>query len=130
MPGNTRRKPTREQKIREEQQSQWAKEIGQRIKDALQENKGGDGDLATTQRELSDRLGVTERLVGSWASGERIPWTHQSGLSEHLGRSRRWIMYGDDPPEGSKQDIIIEKLDEILSLLNGHALDGKTRLKR
>ena len=117
MPGNTRRRPTKEQKELKAQQSEWAKEIGQRIKDALNENKS-DPALASTQRELAIRMGVTERLVQSWASGDRIPWTHQAGLSEHLGRSREWIMYGDNPPDKDKQDEIIEKLDQILACLD------------
>lgn len=123
MPGNTKRRLTKEQREARRQQSEWAKQVGQRIRDALNENKGEETDLAKTQRELSIKLGVTERLVSSWVAGDAMPWRHQAALSEHLGRTREWIMYGDNPPDADKQDQIISKLDEILEVLK----DGKRR---
>jgi transcriptional regulator with XRE-family HTH domain len=94
-----------------------AKEIGERIQLARRESGG------MTQRELADLLGVTERSVAAYEAGDVIPYRFIRKLEEVLSRPATWLLYGEEGENGAttassaKQDEIIQKLDQIITLL-------------
>lgn len=49
-----------------------------------------------TQRQLGDKIGVTERSVAGWEGGERIPFAHIPKLAQILKRPEDWILHGDE----------------------------------
>lgn len=74
--------------------SDKGREIGQRIADARHE-AGGMG-----QRELGELVGVTERSIQAWESGEVIPYRYLRDLESALGRPAAWFLHGEDAVVG------------------------------
>lgn len=96
-----------------------AREIGQRIALARKETGG------MTQEELADLVGVTQRSVQLWESGDTIPYKRLSRIAEVLGRPVGWFLHGHDEEEDDERLSRLEtqvseataKLDKLLELL-------------
>lgn len=83
-----------------------AREIGARIALARKETGG------MAQRELGELIGVSERSVAAYETGEVIPYRFMVAIGTALGVDPAWIMHGDDA-----NDVRDEQLDEVLKLL-------------
>ena len=91
-----------------------AEEVGKRIKQARLENDG------MKQRELADLLGVSERSVIAYESGEVIPYRFMRDLERLLGKSAAWILHGETgPPEDAVLASILEELRELRREVQG-----------
>jgi transcriptional regulator with XRE-family HTH domain len=66
--------------------------IGQRIAQARRE-------AGLTQEELARLIGVTTRSVQGYEAGNVIPFRHLSKLEGATGKSRGWLLYGDEDSE-------------------------------
>lgn len=66
--------------------------IGRRIAQARRE-------AGLTQEELGRLIGVTTRSVQGYEAGNVIPFRHLSKLESATGKSRGWLLYGDDDSE-------------------------------
>lgn len=84
-----------------------AKEIGRRIKQARLEAGG------MTQRELGDLLGVTERSVAAYETGEVVPYRFLRDLERVLGAEAAWILHGEEATRTQEA----RQLDEVMTLL-------------
>lgn len=98
-----------------------AKEIGDRITLARHEAGG------MAQRELAELLGVTERSVAAYESGDVIPYRFMRQLESALGKPAAWFLYGEDAirPTEDRLDEVMAKLDEILGYVK-----PRTRARR
>ena len=47
------------------------------------------------QREIADRVGVTERAYQAWEAGGGIAWDNLQALANALGVSDEYLIYGD-----------------------------------
>jgi transcriptional regulator with XRE-family HTH domain len=63
--------------------------IGRRIAQARRE-------AGLTQEELGQLIGVTTRSVQGYEAGNVIPFRHLRKLENATGKSRGWLLYGDD----------------------------------
>lgn len=88
---------------RSEEENQYALEVARRIAQARKEADG------MTQRELADLLGVTERSVAAYESGEVIPYRFMRDLERFLNRPVGWFLHGD-ASVGSEHDQQFEIL--------------------
>lgn len=98
------------------QEQARAAEIGARIALARREADG------MTQRELADLLGVTERSVAAYESGEVIPYRFMRQLEQLLNRPANWLLYGEQPSDGDgdlRQEFADLKasVDELIALM-------------
>lgn len=84
-----------------------AKEIGRRVKQARKEAGG------MTQRELGDLLGVTERSVAAYETGEVVPYRFLRDLERILGVEAAWILHGDEAVRTQES----RQLDEMMVML-------------
>lgn len=82
-------------------------QIGERIKQARLEADG------MKQRELADLLGVSERSVIAYESGEVIPYRFIRKIEDVTGKSAAWILHGDRAGDGG----VPEELQAQLSLI-------------
>lgn len=73
-----------------EAEKEKAKEVGARILLARKEAGG------MTQRELADLLGVVERSMHAYESGEVLPYRHLPRLEQIFGRSVSWFLHGEE----------------------------------
>lgn len=85
---------------RSDKQQLRSKEIGERIAQARREADG------MTQRELADLLGVTERSVAAYESGDVIPYRFMRQLEEILQMSASWFLYGEEATGGDPKEIL------------------------
>lgn len=89
-----------------------AQQIGKRITQARLETGG------MTQKELGELLGVTERSVSAYETGEVVPYARMERLSEILGRPIPWFLYGQSAiPDESEIAQLRREFREIASLL-------------
>jgi transcriptional regulator with XRE-family HTH domain len=80
---------------------------------------------AVTYREISDAVGVTERQVQRWFSGEsEVNGTNIKALAAFLGSTPDYIEYGvlkrerpDSQPQASQLDRIEARLNELIERL-------------
>jgi transcriptional regulator with XRE-family HTH domain len=79
------------------------KEIGKRI--ILARNE-----LGMRQVELAELLGVAERTMQAYESGEVVPYRRLKELERVLNRPMAWFLHGDAAEE--KRDV---QLDELRS---------------
>jgi transcriptional regulator with XRE-family HTH domain len=86
---------------------QKAKEIGRRIQQARQEAGG------MTQRELGDLLGVTERSVAAYESGQVVPYRFLRELENILNVEAAWILHGEEAMRTQES----RQMDEMLVML-------------
>ena len=93
--------------------SSRAEAIGSRIREARLEAGG------MKQRELADLLGVSERSVVAYESGEVIPYRFMRDLERALGKSAAWILHGEEavPNEAELISEIKNLRREISALL-------------
>ena len=87
-----------------------AAEIGERIKQARLEQGG------MKQRELADLLGVSERSVIAYESGEVIPYRFMRDLERALGKPSSWILHGDNTPVDTVSELR-EEMSELTGLV-------------
>ena len=73
--------------------------IGARIREARLESGG------MKQRELADLLGVSERSVVAYESGEVIPYRFMRDLERALGKSAAWILHGEEAVQNETELI-------------------------
>jgi transcriptional regulator with XRE-family HTH domain len=71
--------------------------IGRRIAQARRE-------AGLTQEELGQLIGVTTRSVQGYEAGNVIPFRHLRKLESATGKSRGWLLYGDEG-SGSVGDV-------------------------
>ena len=97
-----------------------AVEIGQRIVLARRELGG------MKQEELADLIGVSQRSMQAYESGEVVPYRKMKDLERVLRRPMAWLLHGDAAVESRDEQLaaIEHKLDLVLSLLGARALDG------
>ena len=90
-----------------------AKEIGRRITQARQEAGG------MTQRELGELIGVSERNIAAYETGEVTPYRFLRKLEEVLGRSAAWILHGEDAPVAKDKQIVesLGRIEDQLTLI-------------
>ena len=67
-----------------------------------------------TQRELGDLLGVSERSVAAYESGEVIPYRFIKRLEEVLGKPAEWILHGTESLD--RDQTLMEILDQLKAL--------------
>jgi transcriptional regulator with XRE-family HTH domain len=91
-------------------------EVGARIEQARKESGG------LTQRELAERLGVSERSVQAYESGEVVPYRFIRQLEELLGRPAEWILHGVEPRD-DPSNAVAELRQHIDSRLDKLELD-------
>lgn len=89
-------------------QQEHAVEVGRRIAQARREADG----TGMTQRELADLLGVSERSVAAYESGDVIPYRFMRDLEHYLGKPAAWLLHGTE----SRGDILEEILSELRAL--------------
>ena len=101
MPG---KKPVTVWDRRTEEENQYALEVAKRVQKARREAEG------MTQRELADLLGVTERSVAAYESGEVIPYRFMRDLERYLGKPVGWFLHGDNhaPAEQGYNQLLEE----------------------
>jgi transcriptional regulator with XRE-family HTH domain len=90
--------------------SKFATGVGDRIKQARLEAGG------MKQRELADLLGVSERSVIAYESGQVVPYRFIRQIEEATGKSAAWMLHGDGVSgNGFKeiQDQMATILDQI-----------------
>jgi len=93
------------------------KEIGTRIRDALEARNGGN------QSEMARHVGVSPQAVQKWIAGESVPRGRNLRLaSEFLGVSEPYILFGSDAEApGMRQVVALGDDEELL---------GTVRIKR
>lgn len=88
-----------------------AKAIGERLKRARLE-------AGLNQRELAERLEVSERSISAYENGDVVPWRHMRPLEDVLECSKSWILHGNEAQhksrEGSPQSADLEARVEAL----------------
>lgn len=94
-------------RTREGDADNHAVEVGRRIAQARKEFDG----KGMKQRELADLLGVSERSVAAYESGEVIPYRFIRELEQYLGRPAAWILHGTNVVDRDEQ--MFEILREI-----------------
>lgn len=96
-----------------------AVQIGQRIVLARQELGG------MKQEELAELVGVSQRSMQAYESGEVIPYRKMRDLERVLQRPMAWLLHGDRAVESRDEqlDRIERKLDAILAAF-GAGTDG------
>ena len=93
---------------RSPEENQYALEVGKRLAQARREADG------MTQRELSDLLGVTERSVAAYESGEVSPYRFMRDLEKYLNRPVGWFLHGDAAVEERQQfDVLLEEIRSL-----------------
>lgn len=90
-------------------------EIGQRIVAARLELGG------MKQEELAELIGVSQRSMQAYESGEVIPYRKMKDLERVLQRPMAWIIHGDEAVVGKDEQLarIESKLDELLDISRG-----------
>lgn len=99
--------------MKDKQDHKRAREIGRRIAQARQEAGG------MTQRELGELIGVTDRSIMAYESGDVIPFRFLRQIEDATGRSAGWILHGDayrEVPTTEHMDIQREMLDELRAI--------------
>ena len=89
-------------------------EIGARIAEARAEAGG------MTQRELGELIGVSERSIHAYETGEVIPYRQLRDLERALGKDAAWLLHGEEA-----YDARDKQFDEILKRLE--AVEGALR---
>ncbi len=95
---------------RSEEENRYALEVARRIAQARKEADG------MTQRELADLLGVTERSVAAYESGEVIPYRFMRDLEKYLNRPAGWFLHGDSALESEQHqqfDVLLAELKRL-----------------
>jgi transcriptional regulator with XRE-family HTH domain len=95
---------------RSEEENQYALEVAKRIATARKEAEG------MTQRELADLLGVTERSVAAYESGEVIPYRFMRDLEKFLNRPAGWFLHGDqavDSEHDQQFEILLAEIKKL-----------------
>lgn len=90
-------------------------EVGKRIRKALRDN-------AMLQMELAEKLGVSDRTVGAWVSGEWYPeGANLRNLAKVLKVSSGWIMSGDDDLEELRESVrnLSRRVEDLERRLDG-----------
>ena len=90
-----------------------AQQIGRRIRQARLDKYG------MTQKQLADALGVSERSVSAYETGEVIPYHHMERLEVILEKPVTWFLHGADaaPAPGSELEAIREELHTLAELV-------------
>ena len=96
-----------------------AVEVGRRIAQARKEVNG----RGMTQRELADLLGVSERSVAAYETGEVIPYRFMKDLERVLDRPVAWFLHGAEVVDRDEQ------LVEVLTQLRALRADVRRLLK-
>ena len=96
---------------RSDEENQYAQEIGKRV--ALARHEAD----AMTQRELADLLGVTERSVAAYESGEVIPYRYVRDLERFLNKPAGWFLHGDDVEQDRQYDVLLEEIRQLRAAL-------------
>ena len=92
-----------------------AQEIGRRIGLARRETGG------MTQVQLAELLNVSARSVQDYEHGITVPWRHFDRLEQITGKSLRWFLHGDDPPQvivDESHDLATRRHDELTRRLD------------
>ena len=106
---------------RSEIENEYALEVAKRISQARREADG------MTQRELADLLGVTERSVAAYESGEVIPYRFMRDLEKFLNRPVGWFLHGDnalDTEHDQQFEILLAEIKKLRTELK-RALESK-----
>jgi transcriptional regulator with XRE-family HTH domain len=95
---------------RSDEENEYATEVSKRIAQARKEAEG------MTQRELADLLGVTERSVAAYESGEVIPYRFMRDLEKFLNRPAGWFLHGDGAISTEHDDQLAILIEEVKKL--------------
>ena len=77
------------------------------------------------QTELAERLGVSERTITSWESGETRPaWPNLERLAEELEVSIDWLLRDEEGDTGPK----LEELSDMVRVLADEMVKHDERL--
>jgi transcriptional regulator with XRE-family HTH domain len=87
-----------------------AKAVGRRIALARKEAGG------MTQRDLADRLQVTQRTVVAYEAGQVVPFKHLDKIETAVSKPTGWLLYGDEALPNPT--AILDKLDSVSVLLS------------
>lgn len=87
-----------------------ASSVGQRIKQARRE-------AGLTQAELAGRLGITQRSVQLYESGDVVPYRRLERIGAVCGRSSQWLLYGDAVLHDESSQALRERLHDRVRVL-------------
>lgn len=69
-----------------------------------------------TQRELGELIGVTERSVAAYESGDVIPYRFLRDLERVLGVEAAWLLHGEDAVRTTESAQLADVLVELREL--------------
>lgn len=92
------------------------REIGVRLRQARDE-------AGLLQKDLAEKLGVSERSISAYEQGEVVPFRHMRDLEKILDRPVEWFLRGEIPAEPTQLALeeIRGELQEIKLILRGLA---------
>lgn len=73
----------------------------------------GRKEAGLTQKELADGAPFSARSLQDYEAGRLVPHKHLEYIAVRVGRSRSWLLTGDE----DQLDRIESKLDELLKLV-------------
>ena len=76
-----------------------------------------------TQPELGEILSVHWRTVQTWENqkGGRVPWDRLDEIARATGRTRDWLLHGEEPVDQERLEALLGRLERLVARLEGRA---------
>ena len=97
--------------------SDYAAEVGERIIQARTEFKTG----KLTQEELAELVGVSQRSMQAYETGETVPYRKMREIADVLEVSTSWLLHGEEENTDSEIEALERKIDDLSKLVRSLA---------
>lgn len=98
--------------------TEYKKQVGQRIV-AARKNFSAHHDDNLTQVELAELVGVSQRSMQAYETGEVIPFSNMKAIADVLEVSVAWLLHGDEAeiPKDDRLEAVEAAIKEMTAAL-------------